>query len=490
VTRFRIFNKRKLGLLSSLFPTAAVLYNFNEDKKRGTLFSCEEKQDLSFEAQQNIFLASNSLIYAIDKISTATKLPPIVVLVPMWLEKVHHSHYDHKWGQTPLGLSEPTRALFYKLYPDYPNDEYVTWKQMLEVRRLGVAELEKLDKQGQIILYDLRAANIKQYEDGNLLNFQRTNEDYIMSINGGPSIKIPIDRLGMVYNFLTLPREVAPEQRKLGLFTRPHTELYYLQPDQIPKNLIIGGSGLSTVWLRKHFPTVENLFVIARNRGSKLPRIPSNESVDYSSIKLVTYDDLLINKVTGDFAIQDPLTRTLVEDINPAICFYSAIGYVSNEELTSCIPQKHKMTTEAGANLEWVAPKNIPVGTLTERLMKFYYRSEWYGDLNHVYEMQYYTDGVTPMQLQKKLKIKNIELPPNFFDRLGKVIKNLDNPVETEQEIDLYMESFMVQKPSSQEQKLFSMTIEEMQQEIKNRSQYLHEAQQTDSSNDDQSPKL
>ncbi len=485
------FNKRKLGLLVSLFPTAAALYGFNEYKKKGTLFGWKGQQDLSIEAQQNIFLASNSLIYGIDKISTiATKIPPIVVLAPMWLEKVHSSHYSHKWGQTPLGLPEHTRALFYRLYPNYPNDEYVTWKQILEVRQLEVAELEKLHKQGEIILYDLRAADIKQYEQGKLLDLKYKDENYIMSTNGVPIIEIPKDRLGMVYNFLSLPQEVSAEQRQLGLFTRPHTELYYLQPDKIPKNLLIGGTGLSTVWLRKHFPTVENLFVIARRRDSKLPKIPSNEGVDYSSIKLVTHDDLLIDKGTGDFAIQDPLTGTLVENINPGTCFYSAIGYRPYTELTSCIPDDHKITLETGKELTWIAPKNIPVGSLTQRLMTFYYLSELYGDYNYAYEMQYYTASVTPMQLQQRLHQKNIELHPDFFDRLGKAIKELDNPVDKEHEIDLYMKAFIVQKPSLQEQKLFRMTIEEMQQEIKDRQQFLHEAHQTASSNNYTSPKL
>jgi hypothetical protein len=37
------------------------------------------------------------------------------------------------------------------------------------------------------------------------------------------------------------------------------------------------------------------------------------------------------------------------------------------------------------------------------------------------------------------------------------------------------MDAFLPQKPSSEEQKLFRITVEEMQQEIKNRQQSLHE---------------
>jgi hypothetical protein len=186
----------------------------------------------------------------------------------------HPSHYSHKWGPDAL---EYTRGLFNSLYPNYPKDEYVTWKQILEVRELEAEKLEKLHKQKKIILHDLRSSDIKQYEQGKQLDLKLKDKNYIIFAGGKPIIEIPKNGLGKVYNFLTLPEEISPEQRKLGIFTRPHTELYYLDPEKIPKNLIIAGTGLSTVWLRKPFPTVENLFAIALQKDDKLPIIPSNE---------------------------------------------------------------------------------------------------------------------------------------------------------------------------------------------------------------------
>lgn len=482
---FSHFNKKRLGFLIGFFPTAAVLYGFNEYQKKKLFFDNKQDSSLHIQTKQNVFLASNSLIYGIDKISTtATKKPPIVVLVPMWLEKAQKSHHEHKWGQTPLGLPEYTRALFHELYPNFSNDEYVTWRHILEIRQMEVNILEKLHNQGKIILFDLRKENIKQYEQGKLLNLKHENKHYILSVNDLDVIKIPEDELGMVYNFLSLPKDVSPEQKQLGLFTHPHTELYYLSPNEIPKNLLIGGTGLSTVWLRKHFPTVENLFVIARSKNSKIPRIPSNEKVDYDSIKLITYEDLLIDKETGNFAIKDPLTGNLVEEIDPATCFYSAIGYSPYTELTSCIPSDHKKTLEDGIELTWTAPKNIPVGSLTHRLMTYYYISELYEDYNYAYEMQYYTNGVTPMQLQQRLYKSNIRLDIGFFDRLCNNIKELDNPVSKEHEIDLYMKAFIVQNPSPLEQEHFKITIEAMQQEIKERQQFLRDEPQKSSLND------
>jgi hypothetical protein len=457
--------------LASLFPTA-VLYDSIANTSKGLPFFGVRND----EAKQNIFLASNTLVYGIDNISAAAKIPPIVVLVPMWLEKVHPSHYGQKWVQTPLGLPEHTRTIFNKLYPNYPNNAYVTWKQILEVRNLQVENLEKLHKQAKIILHDLRSRDIKEYEQGKLLNLKPEGNKYIMCANGEPIIEISKDRLGKVYNFLSLPKEVSPEQRKLGISTRPHTELYYLDPAQIPKNLLIAGTGLSTVWLRKHFPTVKNFFAIAMEKDTELPKIPSNEEVDYDSIKLITKDEFFVNNETGDLAIQDPSTgRILIEYMNPSTCIYSALGFSPNTELTSCIPENYKITHERMDTLG-IAPKNIPVGALTHRLMTFYYQSELYEDYNYVCELQFYTDGVTPMQLQQKLQEKKIELHRDFFTRLSTAIQKLDNPVDEEHEIELYMSAFLPQKPSIEEQQLFRAIVEEMQQEIKKRQQSLHKA--------------
>jgi hypothetical protein len=136
------------------------------------------------------------------------------------------------------------------------------------------------------------------------------------------------------------------------------------------------------------------------------------------------------------------------------------------------------LTLKDGIELAWTAPKNIPPGSLTQRLMTFYYLSELYGDYNYSYEMQYYTANITPMQLQKRLRKSDIELPIDFFSHLSETIKMLDNPVGKEHEIDLYLRTFMLQNPSQKEQDKFKLIIEEMQQEIKDRQVSLHNEHQ------------
>lgn len=475
MTIFSSFSKTKLGLLIGLFPTAAALYSINKYKKNQTLFGWRNETSI-VNIRQDVFFASNSLIYGIDNASTSVnKIPPIVVLAPVWLEKTHKSHHTHKWGQTALGLPDYPRMLFHQLYPNYPNNEYLTWKQILEIRQLEIEKLEKLHQQGKIVLHDLRSADIKKYERGELLHLGNKDEHYILYSNEKEIFKIPEKQLGTIYNFLSRPQEVSQAQAQLGLKTHPHTELYYCSPDEIPKTLLIGGTGLSTVWIRKHFPKVENLFVLARRKDSKIPKIPSNEEVDYESIYLVTDDDLLIDEKTGFFAIKHPLTKKFVTEIDPSTCFYTAIGYRPYSELTECIPKDHKLTLEDAMDLTWTAPKNIPVGSMTQRLMTFYYLSEFYEDYNYAYEMQYYTEHVTPMQLQNLLQKKGIELHINFFEHLRNAIIELDNPLEQEYEVELYMKAFSFQTPSQYEKEQFRLVIEEMQQSILNRKKDLYD---------------
>jgi hypothetical protein len=275
-----------------------------------------------------------------------------------------------------------------------------------------------------------------------------------------------------VYNLLNRPQTLSATQKELGLITRPHTELYYLDPEQIPRTLWLAGTGLSSVWARKHFPAIKNFFVLAENPNDTIPRIPSNEGVDYKSIKLVNYESVYFDKASGLFAIKDPLTGQMIEDINLLNSFYTAIGYRPYTELTDCVTDEHKLVLDR--DFSWTAPKNIPVGSLTQRLMAFYAISELYDDYNCVYEMQYYSNNVTPMQLQQRLRQSNIELGLNFFGDLQEAIQELHDPLEKNQEIDLYMEVFMRQNPSLTEQEEFKNVIRRMQQEINERQELLH----------------
>jgi hypothetical protein len=74
-------------------------------------------------------------------------------------------------------------------------------------------------------------------------------------------------------------------------------------------------------------------------------------------------------------------------NLKPATCIYTVIGYRPYTELTNCIDPNYKVTQERVVNLPWAALKNIPVGTLTHKLMTFYRISELYEDDNYVCEM-------------------------------------------------------------------------------------------------------
>lgn len=273
-------SKSKLKLIASLSATAATLYGGAEAYERGWFF----KKTDSPKKRRDIYLASNSLLYAIDRNSTQASKPPIVVLVPMWLERTDKSFHRHNWGQTSLCLPSAPRSIFNALFPNHPQENYLLWEQVLAIREQQINSLKKKAIEGTIVLHDLRDRNIHQYETRKLLSLEDSENSFVMKVDGKPLFEVPKNELGNVYNFLSLPRSMPEELSKKGLNTRPHTELYYKPSSSAPKSVLISGTGLSSVWIRKHFPDIEHLFIIAKDKKSTLPKIPSNEDVDYNSI--------------------------------------------------------------------------------------------------------------------------------------------------------------------------------------------------------------
>lgn len=77
------------------------------------------------------------------------------------------------------------------------------------------------------------------------------------------------DLFCFLFQILYYTQLIGKSLKKIGLTAKPSTELYYFPPNQCPKSLLISGSGLTAVWLRKHFPQVKNLFVLAKELYAK-----------------------------------------------------------------------------------------------------------------------------------------------------------------------------------------------------------------------------
>lgn len=204
-----------------------------------------------------------------------------------------------------------------------------------------------------------------------------------------------------------------------------------------------------------------------------LPRIPSNGNVQYDQIKSVTLDDLSIDE-QHVYVTQNTFPHPLPFNLTTEV--FTSIGYIPYTELTDCIPsQKVKSYVEFDADrISWTAPKNIPIGSLTHRLLGFFYQAEMYSLITEApYELQYYIGNTTPLVLQKKLHEKGIAIDDVFFSNLELALKNLHNPLYNETaELEFYRDIFIHNNgvtPSEEEKEIFTQVILGMQKEVAER---------------------
>lgn len=194
------------------------------------------------------------------------------------------------------------------------------------------------------------------------------------------------------------------------------------------------------------------------------------------TIQLITPTDLAINNATGKMAVLDQNGGIIADNIDPSESYFTAIGYEPYLNLTKPIPRAQLLTIADLNDLSWTAPKNIPVGSLTHRLLSFYYKSEYYDNLYQCYEMQYYVGQSTPLELQRRLGSQNILVNGKFFDSLEKRISTLSNTVNRESELELYLETFKEQNPSPREVAQFKLTVSAMQKEAEERDLLLQKS--------------
>lgn len=418
--------------------------------------------------KQDVHLVSHSSLFAIDKKTIEeAKFPLKVCLFPMWLEKVHSSHLDHEWGQTYLGFPKVFRDIFVKMHPNFPKEKFLRWKHILEVREQKISFLKEQHKQGNIILSDFRHENIADYE-GRTLFSPIVLEDgkYTMRTRQGETVfEISQENLGTVFNFLSVPRISPFDLSKIGFKDRPHTELYQIPPSKVPRIIFVNGMGLSSIWIKKHFPNSE-IMVLAINKGENLIMIPSNASVDYSQIKIVQLEDVTIPEDSEEII---EWVKIGDKKIYLKESYFTAIGYEPYEEITKIIP-KDNLVTLSDIKGSWIAPQNIPKGSLTHRLMSelnlMLFEPETF------FELQFFLENTTLSVLKDRAYQRDIEISVKFFNDIEVEIQKLADPMDEKGELNLYLKVFEKYHPTGQEKELFSELIQEMQNEIKQRNQY------------------
>lgn len=115
----------------------------------------------------------------------------------------------------------------------------------------------------------------------------------------------------------------------------------------------------------------------------------------------------------------------------------------------------------------WIAPENIPVGSLTQSLAKFFEETD---NLQDTFELQFYHHPSIVDILIKALHNVGLVAKEEFFDTLEKTIRELANPVASEEELKLFQDIFyQTNNPTHGEQEEFKKCITSIQQQIRTR---------------------
>lgn len=464
--------KNHLSTFARVAPMTHVFLNQSSSDHNGRLNGNLKKRD--------VFLLSNSLLYALNDqtVKPSEKLPPYVIVAPFWLDKAHADFDDNDWGQSIVGFPSAFRDVFLKIHPHFPKDKFLSWKQVKETRESQMTHLHALHKKGVIVLFDYRHKDIATYEAGKL--FKMTNQkgtiQFFVNDSDGLAFSCPLEEIDLVFNYLSTPRQLPEVVTAAGFKTRPQTDLYFHAIADAPSKILVHGSGLSVVWLAKHFPST--LVCSIQKDDRPLPRIPSNSDVNYDQIKVITLGSLSVDQQQSNvvFATVKDLPHPLPFNLSTEV--FTSIGYVPYTTLTACLPpQKIKSYTDFDADkISWTAPINIPLGSLTHRLLGFFYQAEIYNLISEApYELQYYIGNTTPLVLQNKLNARGVAIDEVFFNALESAIKALDNPLsEKNAELEFYCDIFTKKNddpPSEEEKKIFRQVIMEMQQEVEIRLQ-------------------
>lgn len=369
-----------------------------------------------------------------------------IVCFPFWLDRINNHHKNNNWGQTLLGFPTIVRSIFKQIYPNYPLDKAVTWKMVQDLRNFTVHELKSMDR---VILHDLRNEPYPLDYSG-LFTMLKEHEKLQLFFKDQLIVNVP--ESSEVYNWVKVPRlhkiDLLPE--------RPHTELYTRSPEAVSNPILVMGDGLSVVWLKRDFPQHE-IIAIVPDKNAELPQTPANSMVDYNSITKITVDDILD---IDENQIIIKLNNKMIEI--PKINYVSAIGYLPYSELTSKIPDNQKTENMNILADSWIAPKNIPVGSLTQSLTKFFEETD---NLNDTFELQFHhTPSIIEIFRTQFYNNFGIELREIFFDKLKSNIQSLKDPLDNAEELNLFVSTFKdTQNPSTIELRLFEQSIQTIQ---------------------------
>lgn len=409
-----------------------------------------------FGLGQNSILFSTLEMLALEPLMQGrllinTENKPILIINKYWLDHVHESRLETSWGQLPREYPFYFHQKIIDIIPGYSEDRRLTFREFKMLRNS--------------IFKDLRAMGVQIFS-GLITTVipEERNGQKVVNITLNTGAKVQIAQGSEVINTLTNPNpntikdandEDLPDQSKLYEFAYKHA----------PKNLILFGFGLSSVWIREQCPESEIRYLVSdvdrakqtlnnlTNRNSHTS-IQAHQFIGRLGVTIVPLERLfhLRNAQPEKIALLAYLSDnaikldTLKPHLNDLVIFeetnqvigkvlfigraYSAIGYgpatyrMDAINLTNIYPNPAE-------NLRVSAPGNLPSGALMDRytaqIVEFG-KHQSIGQralLIPIETLSFQPEHLTC--LKDYLYQCNIDLDDSFFTLLKTEVKKLDD---------------------------------------------------------------
>lgn len=289
-----------------------------------------------------------------------------------WFCDIHPDHNDNKWGQSPLELPRFVREIFMRhISPSHDPKEPITFFQNRELHNYAYRELCNVLRPEQPVVIN------------NSININKVSDGYEISVDGRTS-KIAANAI--FYNWLKIPRKqelltTAENSDGSTLYKLPKN--FFVENAPAHRIIILGASPLIP-WIFRDFKEVKTVFMIKR-KDDEIPQIPRNGidfEKDYTERGLLVPFFIDSKKITTskgeecEFRNVDPngyvaqlkyhrftpSSEGGFDKITQTGHFFSSIGQIPDPAVASIT---RKIEWRERGTQHWVAPRNVPSGSLT-----------------------------------------------------------------------------------------------------------------------------
>lgn len=388
-----------------------------------------------------VVVGNNAMLFAtLDALNHhgADLYPNIDYVYPkFWLDDLHPEYFGLDWGQTMYGLPRTVRIRLQAKYPNYPENAYLRWG---DFRDLRMRTLEELSKHKNVTLHMNEPVNIEPTAHG-----------WNLSLATGKELSVPPK--SFFYWWYRKPR--------IGHgMSNSHTLLYTMSRTLVPNPMIIVGQGLSLVWLLKHFP--EHTFINIKRPGAKIPHIPVNKDVDIEyEIKrgrLQVFTSDKYETVTDPTGVLGNIVEVATGEMmfKSGMPIFAAAGVIPDHNICKKIPRNQivlmpdinthgELLGPDDAKVRFllrdrfVAPADLLTGSLSQSYTFFMDLTD---NMDWTSEPMFFYTKSRAERIKNHVDAWGISLTVRYFDAIDDKIGSLDNPLNFEQALNLYIEIF------------------------------------------------